>query len=105
MKNFVILFAFVVGCSPEVTVEPGECPADAGEGSSSSSSSDASCVSRRWTWGVNDQERFCDVCICPGAQCQNHLLGEDLVTGVCDENLDCSYPCTDENWIEPDAGQ
>ena len=101
MKKLAILFAFVIGCSAESAIDIGVYPADAGK---PSSPDNMDCTSRRWTWGVGDQERFCDVCVCPGAECQNHLLGEDLVTGVCDENLKCSHQCTDENWIKSDAG-
>jgi hypothetical protein len=109
MKYLLALFVLVVGCSPEVEIDTGNYPADAGESSSSSSSSSASssssssgsCIPNLWSWGP---DRFCERCNCPGTECRTHALGEDLVVGVCDENLKCSAKCNDPLWYEMDAG-
>jgi len=63
------------------------------------------CTPRRWTWGIDETERYCEICTCPGTDCQNQLIGGEVVTGTCGEDLECTAKCTDENWIEPDAGQ
>jgi hypothetical protein len=100
----LVLFAAIIGCEPGPTTTAGQYPADAGDGgsggesaSSSSSSSGMSCTPIVWSFGP---DRFCEQCTCADTPCSTRALNEDLVVGVCGEDLSCSAACNDPLWIE-----
>lgn len=105
MKNLTILLALLVGCSADGEIDTGTHPSDAGDDSSSSTSSSSSsssgsgknCNPILWSYG---EDRFCEECTCPGTECRTRALGEELVVGVCGEDLTCSAVCKDPLWIE-----
>lgn len=105
MKKLLV-FVLVLGCSSEPTIPDQNNTSSSSSGAGGSGEVDAgmNCTPRRWTWGVNETERYCEICTCPGTDCKHQLIGGEIVAGTCGDDLKCSTKCTDENWIEPDAG-
>jgi hypothetical protein len=100
----LVIFAAIIGCEPGPVTTAGQYPSDAGEeldasssSSGSSSSGSANCIPIVWYFGP---DRFCEQCACAGTPCSTHALNEDLVGGVCGEDLACSAVCNDPLWIE-----